>query len=164
MPDGTLVSPFLNPMDSMSGLPIELLTGFSLAAGTIEPKTRSKILIMPFVTQVTFVRRGILEVRMKGHHDEESYSLQVRTDQAVLTKPGTFLQLINEGSEPCAVLYISSPAYVFEMSGGQVVYDDSVVLEEGWHDLKSQGWHPKAQIPTKEQRQETKQRLGDRTD
>ena len=146
-------------MDSKSGLPIDILSGFSLAAGIIEPKTRSKIHIMPFVTQVTFVRRGTLQVRMKGPHDEKSYSRHVQADQAVLTEAGTFLQLINKGSEPCEVLYILSPAYVFEKSGGKVVYDDSVVLEESWHSLKSKGWNPKAQMPTRKQRQETKQRL-----
>ena len=163
VPDGTLVSPFLNPMDSMSKLAQNILSGFSLAAGVIEPKTGSKIHIMPFVTQVTFVRRGILEVQMKGPHDEESYSLHVRTDQAVLTEPCTFIQLINRESEPCEVLYILSPAYVFEKVGEQVIYDDSVALEESWQTLESQGWHPKAQMPTEEQRQETKQRLGARS-
>ena len=159
VPDGTLVSPFLNPMDSKSRLPIDILSGFSLAAGTIEPKSSSKIHIMPFVTQVTFVRRGALRVRMKGPHDENSYSRRLRADQAVLTAPGTFFQLINEGSELCEVLYILSPAYVFEKSGGEVVYDDSVVLEESWHSLKSNGWNPNAQIPTRKQRRETQQRL-----
>lgn len=163
VPDGTLVSPFLNPMDSMSRLPKDILSGFSLAAGTIEPQTRSKIHLMPFVTQVTFVRRGSLEVRMKGPHDKKSYSRHVRTDEAVLTELGTFLQLINEGSEPCEVLYILSPAYVFEKSGEEIIYDDSVVLDESWHALESKGWHPKAQVPTEIQRRETKQRLGDRS-
>ena len=162
VPDGTLVSPFLNPMDSKSKLPIDILSGFSIAAGTIEPKTSSKIHIMPFVTQVTFVRRGMLQVRMKGPHDEKSYSRRVRTDQAVLTEAGTFLQLINEESEPCELLYILSPAYVFEKSGSEVVYDDSVVLEESWHSLRSKGWNPKAQIPSRKQRRETQRRLGAR--
>ena len=34
VPDGTLVSPFLNAKDSESGLPFNLLDGFSLAAGS----------------------------------------------------------------------------------------------------------------------------------
>ena len=82
VPDGTLVSPFLNPKDSMSGLPFDLLKGFSLAAGTIEPKTKSKIHVMPFVTQVTFVRQGELTVRMKGHPDRTHYALTVLSNQA----------------------------------------------------------------------------------
>lgn len=163
IPDGTHLYPFLNPMDSMSNLPANLFSGFSIAAGEVKPKTSSKIHLMPFVTQVTFVRRGTLKVQMKGPHEEKPYSLQARTNQAVLTEPGTFLQLINEGSKACTLLYILSPAYVFEKSGEQVIYDDSVVLEEGWHELEAQGWHPKAQMPTKEQRQETVQRLGERS-
>ena len=164
IPDGTYLYPFLNPMDSMSNLPAGLFSGFSIAAGEIKPKTSSKIHLMPFVTQVTFVRRGILKAQMKGPHDEKPYSLHARTNQAVLTEPGTFLQLINEGSKPCKLLYILSPAYVFEKSGEQVIYDDSVVLEEGWRDLESRGWRPKARMPTKEQRQETIRRLGERSD
>lgn len=159
VPDGTLVSPFLNPKDNMSGLPFDLLDGFSLAAGTIESKTASKIHLMPFVTQVTFVRRGNLQVRMKGLRDVDVYSLSTRTDEAVLTEPGTFFQLVNEGKEHCEVLYIVSPAYLFEMFNGQVVYDDSVALEENWDDLKSSGWHPSVQPPTIKQRQEVEQRL-----
>ncbi|HYY96037.1 MAG TPA: hypothetical protein VE713_16140 [Pyrinomonadaceae bacterium] len=104
VPDGTLLSPFLNPMDSMGGLPVDIISGFSLAVGVFEPKASSKIHVMPFVTQVTFVRHGILEVQMKGPHDEEPYRLRAGADQAVLTEAGTFLQLINEGSEPCELL------------------------------------------------------------
>jgi len=65
VPDGTWVSPFLNAKDSQSDLPFELLDGFSLAAGTIDPNSCSKIQLMPFDTQVTFVRSGNLAVRMK---------------------------------------------------------------------------------------------------
>jgi hypothetical protein len=163
VPDGTLVSPFLNSKDNMSGLPFDLLDGFSLAAGTIEPKTSSKIHQMPFVTQVTYVRRGSLEVRMKGPQDHDLYSLIARIDEAVLTEPGTFFQLVNDGHESCEVLYIVSPAYLFEMSDGKVVYDDSLVLEENWDDLKSSGWHPTVPLPTREQRQEAAHRLAARS-
>jgi len=163
VPDGTLVSPFLNCKDSMSGLPFDLLDGFSLAAGTIEPKTRSKIHLMPFVTQVTFVRQGYLQVRMKGPRDDDSYSLSVRTDEAVITEPGTFFQLVNDESESCEVLYIVSPTYLFEMSNEHVVYDDSVVFEENWDYLKSSGWRPAVQLPTREQRQEAEHRMSIRS-
>jgi mannose-6-phosphate isomerase-like protein (cupin superfamily) len=159
VPDGTLVSPFLNCKDSMSGLPFDLLEGFSLAAGTIEPKTRSKIHLMPFVTQVTFVRQGNLRVRMKGPRDDDSYSLNVRTDEAVITEPGTFFQLMNDEPESCEVLYIVSPAFLFEMSNEHVIYDDSVVFEENWNYLKSSSWRPAAQLPTREQRQEAEDRM-----
>ena len=163
VPDGTLVFPFLNSKDSSSGLPFDLLDGFSLAAGTIEPKTSSKIHLMPFVTQVTFVRRGHLQVRMKGPLDDDCYSLNARTDEALLTEPGTFFQLINDGKDSCEVLYIVSPAYIFEISNGQVVYDDSVVLEEDWDDLKSSGWHPAVQLPALEQRPQAEHRLATRS-
>jgi mannose-6-phosphate isomerase-like protein (cupin superfamily) len=159
VPDGTLVSPFLNCKDSRSGLPFDLLEGFSLAAGTIEPKTRSKIHLMPFVTQVTFVRQGDLRVRMKGPRDEDSYSLSVRTDEAVITAPGTFFQLINDETETCEVLYIVSPAYLLEMSNERVVYDDSVVFEENWDYLESSGWRPSVQPPTLQQRKEAEHRM-----
>lgn len=162
VPDGTLVSPFLNCKDSMSRLPFDLLDGFSLAAGTIEPKTRSKIHLMPFVTQVTFVRQGNLRVRMKGPRDDDSYSLSVRTDEAVITEPGTYFQLVNDDQESCEVLYIVSPAYLFEMSNEHVVYDDSVVFEENWDKLKSSGWRPAVQFPTREQRQEAEHRMATR--
>ena len=163
VPDGTLVSPFLNPKDSMSGLPFDLLEVFSLAAGTIEPKTKSKIHVMPFVTQVTFVRHGELTVRMKGHPDRTHYALTVLSNQAVLTEPGTFFQLVNEGDGPCKVLYIVSPAYLFEMSGGKVVYDDSVVLEQEWNDLESAEWRPPLRLPTNDQRREAERRLSERS-
>lgn len=162
VPDGTLVSPFLNPKDVKSGLSFNLLDGFSLAAGTIEPRTRSKIHIMPFVTQVTFVRRGTLVVQMKATEDKTPYSLQLRADEAVLTRPGTFCQLINDSDEPCEVLYIVSPAYFFEVSGEDVTYDDSVALEEDWEELEASGWQPSRELPTEEQRREAEYRLAAR--
>jgi len=71
--DGTLVSPFLNPKDSESGLPFDLLDGFSLSAGTTEPGACSKIHFMPDEAQVTFVRSGDLTVKMKSPEDSEVY-------------------------------------------------------------------------------------------
>jgi hypothetical protein len=54
VPDGTLVSPFLNAKDTKSGLPFDLLDGVSVAAGIIEPQTRSKIHIMLFAHSTQF--------------------------------------------------------------------------------------------------------------
>ncbi len=65
VPDGALVSPFLNSKDCMSGLPFNLLDWVSLTAGTIEPRQKSKIHVMPHVTQITFVLRGDSQVQMK---------------------------------------------------------------------------------------------------
>jgi mannose-6-phosphate isomerase-like protein (cupin superfamily) len=159
VPDGTLVSPFLNARDSTSRLPFDLLTGFSLAAGTIEPGSQSKIHVMPFVTQVTFVRRGTLTARMRARTADEAYALSVQHDEAIVTEPGTFLQLVNDTREPCDVLYIVSPAYVFEFVDGRVVYDDSVVLDESWTELEAAQWLPLRALPTPEQRQQAESRL-----
>lgn len=159
MPDGTLVSPFLNPLDRLSGLPAQLIEGFSLAAGILEPRVKSKIHLMPWVTQVTFVRRGTLQVRMKAEQNPAPYALQLSRDQAVLTEPGTFFQLINETDEACEVLYLVSPAYIFEQVTGQNLYDDAVVLAEDWETLERNHWQPAAELPTLQQRQESLRRL-----
>ena len=52
VPDGTTVYPFLNPKDSMSGLPWDLVEGFSIAAGDMAPKSKSKIQVLPLASQV----------------------------------------------------------------------------------------------------------------
>jgi mannose-6-phosphate isomerase-like protein (cupin superfamily) len=140
--DGTKVFSLLNCRDSNSGLPVNLLEDFSLAAGEIEPHRHSKIHVMPLVTQVTFVLQGELEALMKDADQIAPYSLRLKAEQAILTRPGTFLQFRNHTPVPCRVLYIVSPAYVFLMEGGRVAYDDSVVLEEDWEELKEVQWEP----------------------
>ena len=142
VPDGTKVFSLLNCLDSESGLPGNLLDDFSLAGGEIGPNRQSKIHVMPLVTQVTFVLRGHLEVCMKDPDGTGPYSLQVTAEQAALTRPGTFLQFRNPVHEPCRVLYIVSPAYIFLMEEGRVIYDDSVVLEENWEELERVNWAP----------------------
>jgi hypothetical protein len=164
VPDGTLVSPFLNSKDNQSGLPFDLLDGFSLAAGIIEAGTHSKIHIMPFVTQVTFVKRGKLKVKMKSGADVAPYEVSpLEVNQAVITRPGTLFQLINDGSELCETLYIVSPAYLFEMSGDRVIYDDSVVLEEDWQQLAAANWQLPKRLPSLTEREETERRLAARS-
>lgn len=143
VPDGTRIFSLLNCRDSASGLPGNLLEDFSLALGVIEPNHRSKIHVMPLVTQVTFVLQGELEAWMKDPDQPAPYSLRLEAEQAILTRPGTFLQLRNHAPAPCRVLYVVSPAYVFLMEGGRVAYDDSVVLEEDWEELKKVDWVPK---------------------
>jgi hypothetical protein len=159
VPDGTLVAPFLNARDSTSGLPFDLLDGFSLAAGTIAPHSRSKIHVMPFVAQVTFVRRGTLTARMKAAADREPYLVVAQADEAVVTEAGAFIQLANESAAPCEVLYIVSPAYVFEQREGGVRYDDSLVLDEDWEDLAANRWRPSRPLPTDEDRREALLRI-----
>jgi mannose-6-phosphate isomerase-like protein (cupin superfamily) len=139
--DGTRIAPFLNSKDSTSGLPFDLLDGFSLASGEIRPGTSSKIHIMPHVTQVTFVRRGRVTVVMRDPGTESPYELPVEPEAAVLTRPGTFFQLLNRGTDNCEVLYIVSPAYVF-VADGDDEYDDSIVIDESWQDLEKAGWQP----------------------
>jgi mannose-6-phosphate isomerase-like protein (cupin superfamily) len=142
VPDGTKVFSLLNCRDSTSGLPGNLLEDFSLAAGEIEPRRHSKIHIMPLVTQVTFVLEGQLEVWMKDPDGTGPYSLSVTAEHAILTRPGTFLQFRNHTPAPCRVLYVVSPGYIFLVEAGRVVYDDSVVLEEDWEELKRVNWAP----------------------
>ena len=79
---------------------------------------------------------------MKDADQLEPYSLRLKAEQAILTRPGTFLQFRNHTELPCRVLYIVSPAYVFLMEEGSVAYDDSVVLEEDWEELKRVNWAP----------------------
>ncbi len=142
VPDGTKVFPLLNCRDSTSGLPGNLLNDFSLALGEIEPHHHSKVHIMPLVTQVTFVLGGHLEVWMKDPDGTRPYSLQIIAEQAVLTRPGTFLQFRNHTHDPCRVLYIVSPAYIFLTEEGRLIYDDSVVLDENWEELDKIDWKP----------------------
>lgn len=142
VPDGTWVAPFLNPKDTTSGLPAGLFDGFSVAAGTIEPHTRSRIHVMPFVTQATFVLEGRLQVVMRDPQ-AGPYAVRVGRHEAVLTLPGTFFQLVNPYLDPCKVLYIVSPAYLFEAAAdGSVVYDDAIVLEASWEQLAAWQWQP----------------------
>lgn len=142
VPDGTIVSPFLNSQDSESDLPWDLVKGFSLSAGVIAPNSKSKIHIMPLVQQVTFVLSGKLKVCMKDVNTPDPYTLEVGENQAVLTPPGTFLQYINHTDFPCHTLYIVSPPYLFDMEKDQVFYDDSICLEEDWKELADRNWQP----------------------
>ena len=142
VPDGTIVSPFLNYKDSESDLTWDLVEGFSISAGEIAPNSKSKIHVMPLVQQVTFVLSGKLEVCMKDINTSAPYTLEVSENQAVLTPPGTFLQFINNTDSPCHVLYIVSPPYLFDMEGDQVLYDDSICFDEDWKTLADWNWQP----------------------
>jgi len=143
VPDGTEVCPFLNPFDvNEKHLPIEILSGMSIAAGQIGPGVVSKIHIHPLVTQVTWVVDGLIQVTMKGVQDESPYSVEIHSGQAILTEPCTVFQLINpDSSHMASVLYIVSPAYVFDMEDDKVLYDDAIILDATWEDLASRNWH-----------------------
>ncbi len=79
---------------------------------------------------------------MKDPDGTRPYSLQITAEQAVLTGPGTFLQFRTHTHDPCRVLYIVSPAYIFLIEEGKLIYDDSVVLEENWEELDKIDWKP----------------------
>jgi len=141
VPDSTKVFPLFNCRDFTNSLPGNLLEDFSLAVGEIEPGRKSKVHVMPLVTQVTLVLQGKLEVWMKDADQLEPYSLRLEAECAIITRPGTFLQFRNPTGLSCRVLYIVSPTYLFVMEEGRVVYDDSVVLEEDWEELEKINWN-----------------------
>lgn len=157
VPDGTLVNPFLNPQDIMSGLPWDLLDGLSIAAGQVDPGIVSDIVVHPFISQVTVLLSGEIKIWMKDPDDSgERYSIDLKlpnpsgkpgfTSAAVLMQPGTFLQLDNlQGSEPARVLYLSTPSYIFEpgeRTDASPIYDDAITLGQDWERLAAQKWNP----------------------
>ncbi|MDH3642954.1 MAG: hypothetical protein OES38_12710 [Gammaproteobacteria bacterium] len=137
VPDGTEVSAFINPTDSVTGSWVEHLPeSVSVAAGRIAPETLSWIHVLPLVTQITYVVAGNLTARMSKPGEDEPYALEVPAGAAIVTEPGTLLQLGNETEEPLAVLYIVSPSYVFETDAeDRVVYDDAILMAEDWKSL-----------------------------
>jgi hypothetical protein len=80
---------------------------------------------------------------MKGAQDAVPYDVDLEASNAVLTEPQTFFQLINPSdTATVSVLYLVSPAYVFEKEGGTVIYDDAVTFNESWGQLAEQSWKP----------------------
>lgn len=144
VPDGTFVYPFLNPYDSTSGLPWGLLEGCSIAAGDISPGRPSRIQVLPLATQITFVLRGALDIKLKEAGSPEPYIVHLAAEQAAVQCRGTFFQLINPGDTLCRVLYIVSPPYVFDQQDGEIRYDDALVFDDDWDTLAGQQWLPPA--------------------
>lgn len=140
IPDGTLLDPFLNPKDSMSNLPFDLVDGFSVAKGKIKGKTKSKIHLHPHVDQMIYVLSGQISLKMKGGMDEEPYEVNLSSQQAGISRKGGFFQLINRGDKDCMTLYIVSPAYLYELDDKEVVYDDAIILPYTWKELESMNW------------------------
>jgi hypothetical protein len=138
--DGTLVGPVLNFYDlNERGLPPEVLPGASIATGEIPAGCASKPHLHPVVTQVTWLLAGALRVRMKDPHVVQPYELTLRSGQAVLTEPMTFLQLVNPHRTRVArLLYLVTPAYIH--LPGEGGYDDAVVLEQTWEALIQSGF------------------------
>jgi mannose-6-phosphate isomerase-like protein (cupin superfamily) len=164
VPDGTTVYHLLNPKDKANDLEWDLLDGFSMAVGDIGPGTSSNIHLHPIVTQVTWVVSGNLKVKMKEPALGQPYTLELSPEQAVVTRPGTFFQLINVHSHLCRVLYIVSPSYLFELDDdGRVVYDDAIVLDRTWDELARIGWelpHLAGLEAIREERERAFKRLG----
>ena len=79
---------------------------------------------------------------MKDPDQPSPYSLRLKAGQAVLTRPGTFLQFINHTKALCRLLYIVRPAYIFVKKGRDVVYDNSIILGEDWLELERVNWQP----------------------
>jgi hypothetical protein len=127
VPDGTLVANLFNLGGSLS-----------VAAGIIPPRTSSRIHVIPFVSQLTFVRRGRLVVRMRGRRDRKAYSIRLAAGQAAFTERGTLLQLENNGTSACHVLYIVTPAYSFAVAKRRVIYDDAVLAPEWSYELSTE--------------------------
>jgi len=141
--DTTTVFPFLNGNDAKSGLPRGLPESFSMTVGLIHPKRSSKIHVHPVVMQVTMVLDGSLEVRLGGPSMPTRRRLQLSQNQAVLVRPGTFLQLVNTTLLPCRTLYVVGPAYVADVDEhGNVTYEDAVTLDEPWDELAALDWKP----------------------
>ncbi len=140
VPDGTIVCPAIDvsPVSRAAG---QWTDAMSIAGGEILPGVTSKIHVHPVVTQVTWVLAGRLTIRMKDARSSEAYELPLQPNQSVWTEPGTFFQLINPHREPCRVLYIVTPAFVFEMNAsGEVIYNDAVILDADWLALAKQQW------------------------
>lgn len=135
VPDGTIVHSVLDPkLTNQCGA--EWVDEVSIALGVIPANTTSKIHVHPLVTQITWVLSGKLTVKMKDCKVHEPYVLNLSQEQSVVTKPGTFFQLINSSDKGCSVLYIVSPAFIFESNDkGDVVYNDALVLDRDWSDL-----------------------------
>ena len=156
VPDGTLVNPFLNPTDPTSGLPWWTLDNISIAAGCIGAGIVSEIHVHPYITQITVLISGSLDIHMKDPDSMDGrYTLRlVRPTStqkagfgiaATVASPGTFFQLDNSrGTEAAHVLYVTSPSYVFEPGEADAppAYDDAVTVGRDWQRLAEQKWSP----------------------
>ena len=134
-----------------------LLHNISIAAGCIGAGIVSEIHVHPFITQITVLVSGSLDIHMKDPESMDGrYTLRLvrptSTEEAgfgiaaTVAAPGTFFQLDNSrGTEVAHVLYVASPNYVFEpgeTAGAPPVYDDAVTVGRDWQRLADQNWTP----------------------
>jgi mannose-6-phosphate isomerase-like protein (cupin superfamily) len=140
VPDGTTVYEIIGPIQSKkAGLPI--IEEESLAYGELDPEEKSNVHVHPIITHLTWVVSGKLTVGMKDKRSDKMYFIDVAPNETVLTEPGTFFQLINNGSEICKVLYIVAPAFIFEIDdAGTILYNDQIVLDFDWDELERRNW------------------------
>lgn len=140
VPDGTTVYEIIGPVQSsLAKLPI--IEEESLAFGELDPGERSHVHVHPIITHLTWVVSGTLTVGMKDKDSSEMYFIEVKEKETVLTQPGTFFQLLNNSDKICQVLYIVAPAFIFEVNEkGEVLYNDQIVLDLSWEQLKAQNW------------------------
>lgn len=139
VPDGTMVYEIIGPVQSQAArLPI--IEEQSLAYGELDPGEKSAVHVHPIISHLTWVISGTLTVGMKDKRSTEMYYIEVAPMQTVLTEPGTFFQLLNNGDQICKVLYMVSPAFIFEVVGGNILYNDQIVLDFGWDELAKRNW------------------------
>lgn len=140
VPDGTEVFEIIGPVQSRNArLPI--IDAESLAYGELDPGEQSRVHVHPIITHLTWVVSGTLTVGMKDSRSTDVYFIEVKERETVLTEPGTLFQLLNKSSKICQVLYIVAPAFIFEVDqDGQVLYNDQIVLDRSWEDLRNQNW------------------------
>ena len=142
VPDGTTVHEIVSPRQ-LSRAGLRPNDGLSVALGDLPANTRSNVHVHPIVWQFSWVIDGTLKVIMKDYESREPYPLNVPTQHGVLSEPGTFFQLINDGPSFCRVLYIVGPAFVFETDDeDRVKYNDAIVLPYSWEELRKQNWKP----------------------
>ncbi len=140
VPDGTIVHPAVDAMLASRACGT-WVDDVSIALGKIPAGVTSNIHVHPVVAQVTWVLSGALTITMKDRTTAAPYHLELTANQSVWTQPGTFFQLSNPHRQPCRVLYIVTPAFLFEVDAhGNVAYNDAIVLEQDWDTLARAAW------------------------
>lgn len=140
VPDGTEVFEIIGPVQSSkTGLPI--VEEQSLAFGKLDPGEKSSVHVHPIISHLTWVVSGTLTVGMKDPASKEMYYINVRPRETLLTQPGTYFQLLNNSSDVVEILYIVSPAFIYEVADdGTVLYNDQIVLDMDWEQLALCNW------------------------
>lgn len=140
VPDGTVVHPIIGPRQ-MTEARIGMFEEMSLALGHLPPDTVSDIHIHPFCNHLTWVIEGTLTVKMKDPSLPEPYELTFHERELVLTRSGTFFQLINKSDKLVQTLYGCAPAFVFELDdNGEITYNDQIVPGKTWRELAEINW------------------------